>query len=323
MDINDFISSKFSAVVGGSDKTYIDKQNLSTADVISILLNPAIRSISAALRAEVDADKRDLLKNKLPYITPYGSFSYRNNKSILSYNSSILAIDIDDIPEDIDQVFNIFKNSKYCILAFTSPKGKGVKALIHLQYNFNTEEHYNLLSSNERALAAALGIYKWRLDPAQFKLSQPFFLFNSGDLYFNLAADPLILVLNEKPVIEKKAKRESDLALSFEFKAKIIDPKLQPAVNARLNQIYEDEFLRYLNKDKARHQQIYMIRSVAAVIHYADKATADKLYNAGLKAIEDLYGSPEAAEQKNVYKSYHQIWIDTPKINNESIDSLL
>ena len=323
MNINNFLDSKFSAVVGGIDKTYIDKQNLSTADVIAILLNSAITSLSAAVRAEEDPDKRELLKAKLPYITPYGSFSYRNNKSILSYNKNILAIDIDDIPEDIDQVFNIFKNSKYCILAFTSPRGKGVKALIHLQYNFNADEHYNLLASNERALAAALGIYKWKLDKAQFKLSQPFFLFNSGDLYFNLAAEALILELNEKPVIEKKAKRESDLALSFEFKAKKIDPKIQPAVNDILQKIFADEFLRYINKDKARHPQIFMIRSVAAVVHYADKATADKLYNAGLKAIEDLYGSPEAAEQKNVYKSYHQIWIDTPKINNKSIESLL
>jgi len=107
---NDFADSKFTAVVGGQEKVNPDKQ-INLIELIAILSNPAIRKLSAALRACKDPAARAKLKAKLPYITPYGSFSYRNNKSILSYNSSILAIDIDDIPEDIDQVFNIFKNS--------------------------------------------------------------------------------------------------------------------------------------------------------------------------------------------------------------------
>ena len=205
---NDFADSKFTAVVGGQEKVNPDKQ-INLIELIAILSNPAIKKLSAALRACKDPAARAKLKAKLPYFTPYGSFSYRNNNSILSYNKNILAVDIDAIPDsEVPIVFNIIKNNKACILAYISAKAKGVKALIHVDYANEPDpiaDHYNLLSTNSEYLNSILGITNWKLDKAQLKLSQPFFMFNADGLYYNLNTEPLQLKLSKSLFKERKA----------------------------------------------------------------------------------------------------------------------
>jgi hypothetical protein len=325
---NDFADSKFTAVVGGQEKVNPDKQ-INLIELIAILSNPAIRKISAALRACKDPAARAKLKAKLPYFTPYGSFSYRNNNSILSYNKNILAIDIDNIPDsEVPIVFNIIKNNKACILAYISAKAKGVKALIHVDYANEPDpiaDHYNLLSTNSEYLNSILGITNWKLDKAQLKLSQPFFMFNADGLYYNLNTEPLILKLSKSLFKEKKAITAKQKQLQADFKPTDVPAELQPAVNKELQNILTNDFLNKLNHDPkaARHPQIYKVKAVAEAIHYADKEQQQKIFKDCYAAIVSLYGSDAEADAANAYKSFLDVWNNAAPIENETIKSIL
>jgi len=325
---NDFADSKFTAVVGGQEKVNPDKQ-INLIELIAILSNPAIRKLSAALRACKDPAARAKLKAKLPYFTPYGSFSYRNNNSILSYNKNILAVDIDAIPDsEVPIVFNIIKNNKACILAYISAKGKGVKALIHVDYANEPDpiaDHYNLLSTNSEYLNSILGITNWKLDKAQLKLSQPFFMFNADGLYYNLNTEPLILKLSKSLFKERKAVMAKEKQLQAEYKPSYVPEELKPAVTKELQNIFTNDFLRKLNHDPkaARHPQIYKVKAVAEVMHYADLSEQQNFFKGCYAAIVLLYGSEEEADAANAYKSFLAVWSNAACKKNEAIESIL
>jgi len=325
---NDFADSKFTAVVGGQEKVNPDKQ-INLIELIAILSNPAIRKLSAALRACKDPAARAKLKAKLPYFTPYGSFSYRNNNSILSYNKNILAVDIDAIPDsEVPIVFNIIKNNKACILAYISAKAKGVKALIHVDYANEPDpiaDHYNLLSTNSEYLNSILGITNWKLDKAQLKLSQPFFMFNADGLYYNLNTEPLILKLSKSLFKERKAVMAKEKQLQAEYKPSYVPEELKPAVTKELQNIFTNDFLRKLNHDPkaARHPQIYKVKAVAEVMHYADLSEQQNFFKGCYAAIVLLYGSEEEADAANAYKSFLAVWSNAACKKNEAIESIL
>jgi hypothetical protein len=325
---NAFSDSKFSAVVGGQEKVIPDKQ-INLIELIAILSNPAISKLSAAVRACKDPLKRSKLKAKLPYFTPYGTFSYRKNISILTYNKNILAVDIDEIPAaEVAIVFNIIKNNKACILAYISAKGKGVKALINVNYNNEPdpiEDHYNLLSTNYEYINKELGISNWKLDKAQFKLSQPFFMFNADGLYYNLNTEPLELKLSKSLFKERKAVIAKEKQLQAEYKPSYVPEELKPAVTKELQNIYTNDFLRKLNHDSkaARHPQIYKVKAVAEVMHYADAEEQHQFAVKCYAAIVLLYGSEAEADAANAYKSFMAVWNNAACKKNEAIESIL
>lgn len=325
---NDFADSKFTAVVGGQDKVNPDKQ-INLIELISILSNSTIRKISAALRACKDPAARTKLKAKLPYFTPYGSFSYRNNNSILSYNKNILAVDIDNIPDaEVLIVLNIIKSNKACILAYISAKGKGVKALIHVNYANEPDpiaDHYNLLSTNSEYLNSILGISNWKLDKAQLKLSQPFFMFNADGLYYNLNTEPLILKLSKSLFKERKATTAKEKQLQADYKPSYVPEELKPAIIEQLQNICTNDFINKLNHDPkaARHPQIYKAKAVAEVMHYADLSEQQKIFKSCYAAIVLLYGSEAEAEAANAYKSLLSVWSNAACKKNESIETIL
>jgi hypothetical protein len=324
----DFTNCRFTAVVGGSNKVIPDKQ-INLIELIAILSNPAIRKLSAALRACKDPLERKKLKDKLPYFTPYGTFSYRNNNSILSYNKNILAVDIDKIPAaEVSIVFNIIKSNKACILAYISASGKGVKALINVDYANEPdpiEDHYNLLSTNYEYINKELGISNWKLDKAQFKLSQPFFMFNADGLYYNLNTEPLELKLSKSLFKERKAVIAKEKQLQAEYKPSYVPDELKPAVTKELQNIYTNDFLRKLNHDHkaARHPQIYKVKAVAEVMHYADLSEQQKFFKSCYAAIVLLYGTEAEADAANAYKSLLAVWTNTACIQNAVIESIL
>jgi len=325
---NDFADSKFTAVVGGSDKVNPDKQ-INLIELIAILSNPAIRKLSVALRACKDPADKDKLKAKLPYFTPYGSFSYRKNTSIISYNKNILAVDIDKIPDtEVPIVFNIIKNNKACILAYISAKGKGVKALINVDYANEPDpiaDHYNLLSTNAKYINQILGINNWPLDKAQLKLSQPFFMFNADGLYYNLNTEPLQLKLSKSLFKERKAVIAKEKQLQADYKPSYVPEELKPAVTKELQNILGNDFLNKLNHDPkaARHPQIYKVKAVAEVMHYADLADQQKFFKDCYAAIVLLYGSDAEADAANAYKSFLDVWSNAVCKKNEAIESIL
>ena len=328
ISFNDFADSKFNTIAGGQNKVMPEKE-INITELIAILSNPSTRKLSAAIRACKDPILRTKLKTKLPYFTPFGSFTDRKNQSILSYNKDILAVDINAIPAaEASIVFNILKNNASCLLAYISAKGKGVKALIHVNYDNEPDpkvDHYNLLSLNEDYLNFILGVTNWRLDRAKLKLSQRFFIFNADELYYNLNTLPLKLKLNKVIFNEKKAIKSKLKQLQENYKPTAVPEELQEAVNEELRTIFTYDFLRRLNHDPkaARHPQIYKVSSVAEVIHYADKVFYEELSYTCWVTIVLLYGSDEEALAANAFKSFLDVFKNTAPIENETIKGIL
>ena len=70
----------------------------------------------------------------MPYITPYGTFEpIRKNEFITSYNTEILAIDIDKLSaEDLAKAWDILSNGINTLMVFITSSGKGMRALIRV-----------------------------------------------------------------------------------------------------------------------------------------------------------------------------------------------
>jgi P4 family phage/plasmid primase-like protien len=106
---------------------------------------PQILSMRSCSSDDEFTDK----KKKLDYVTPAGVFKVRNNDGILEY-SGYAPIDIDKIDaEPLNELKNKLKEDEYISLLFTSPSGKGLKAIIKIPWGDDYKEYvegfYNYL----------------------------------------------------------------------------------------------------------------------------------------------------------------------------------
>lgn len=85
------------------------------------------------IRKEKNKDIRNKLKSKLPAILFSGVFSERSKKG-LKEHSGLMILDFDDFENDsvYTDVFNNLKKNKYVCLAFRSPSGNGIKAVVKI-----------------------------------------------------------------------------------------------------------------------------------------------------------------------------------------------
>ena len=103
----------------------------SIAGVNSII--PAIK----ALRDEKDEAARKLIKQKdLPAFIPAGIFTGNANDSLVKH-SGLLVLDWDEselkeASVDAAQLFSTLTDKPWCVMAFISPSGRGVKGLVYL-----------------------------------------------------------------------------------------------------------------------------------------------------------------------------------------------
>ena len=97
---------------------------LLTADELLMRLTDEVRNAP-----DLNTAKRE----RLPYITPFGTFSYRTCSKLTAF-SGLLPIDIDHLhnAQEAEEVQQALFNDPYLDtrLAFVSPSGTGVKALV-------------------------------------------------------------------------------------------------------------------------------------------------------------------------------------------------
>ena len=300
MKRNDFNSTKFSIALGGITNTTPLTQ-ITISDLKTIYLDGTLIKISKDIINNDNEEERKELKLALPYITPYGTFEpIRKNEFITSYNTEILAIDIDKLSaEDLAKAWEILSNGINTLMVFITSSGKGIRALIRVEYNIEIDplEHYHLLKFNKNYITQALGLEGFTLDLAMFVLSQPFFIFHRKTFnYFNENATPLILSLShievKSPIalgvnlggLAPQNKKDSTVLKSFEFVA--------------------SKLTFYGN----RHHQIAKFTPLAELIHYSPHLK-EQLFNEGWKLIVQLYDNNlgEAISQ-NALRSYQAIW---------------
>lgn len=123
-------------------------------------------------------------KEMLPWFTPHGTFSQRNNAG-LAKHAGLMALDFDlqDNPNVTTNAFSSLCAVPFTLAAYRSPSVGGVKALVRCQ---SAATDHAL--AKEQVLAFYEGATGFNLDPKQCTLSQPCFVSYDPDAYWNPTA---------------------------------------------------------------------------------------------------------------------------------------
>jgi hypothetical protein len=168
-DFNFQDSLKFSLFwrEGDNTKTTIPRKEIGLDELVNIIQSPWLKSLP---------------KNERPYITPYGTFTERNNSSLKSFNKDLVALDYDKLsPKELRYLTLFYELQPNTVLSLISPSGNGLKVLLRAKHSFEPETLYNGLKSNSNHFQVS-GI---KPDLMQFVLSQPLFIPYSEKPYFN------------------------------------------------------------------------------------------------------------------------------------------
>lgn len=101
-------------------------------DVLDSIKHPSaeLKSCISQIRHETDHNKQDELKVKLlPVFCFSGTFSERKDDGLIGFND-IICLDLDDV-QDLDAERVRLKSIPYVLAFFTSPRGTGLKVLVH------------------------------------------------------------------------------------------------------------------------------------------------------------------------------------------------
>ena len=293
--------------------------------LIEIYQSSLVKEITEKIRVATEQEKKEL-KKQLPFITPYGIFKpTRANINISHFNCNLLCLDIDGLKENqIELIKAILKPQQSTLLCAVSPRGKGIKALVLISDVIPLENCYNTLKLNLHHIAESIGLTEFvnKIDLAQFKPTQPWFISFDEDLHFNKNYDFLKIKL-----IEYKEHIE---VVEVDFNAieqvKSTTNFLEP-INYRIEQYFfktVEGLIKFfaLCSDGNRHSNIIKVQLVASWIHYAPQLE-DKIKEILLNACCKMYGSRKEAELNNVPKSFEKAWNNAPIKRNPTIENII
>lgn len=306
------------SVFNGGINAVIPKETKTFEEVHNILQGNELQQLTAKM---IDCDEpaeKQKLKLQQSFITPYGIFSRRENKSILHHNCHIAAFDFDKLTKQQTAALKaILINNKCVLLCFISGSQHGVKAIILLSDAIPLDNHYLTLKTNAAALLEAIGAteYDEFLDNAQFKLSQPLFLSYDANLHYNPNAIPLKFALIVPEIIEVEALPVREV--------KNYDANTQFRIEAYVNNAIERLCFDFETHDGARHQQIATVKGVAGLYKGYCLPNEAEAYERLQNSIVAMYGSVSEAKAGNVYKSMQDAWNDAEPLRNETIEAII
>lgn len=180
---------KFSLFVGNGIYNTDPKREINFKQLVEILESDQLKLLSKQIRDCLDPKIRKSLKMQLPYITTYGTFTKRNNDSIVHFNNNLVAFDFDDLDLDsIDFIKSKCRKSSNVLYCGKSPRSNGVKILMLVNHEFTTRNHRENLLIYAEEIQKDLGIEEFECDIAQFTLSQPYFISHDIDSHINFEA---------------------------------------------------------------------------------------------------------------------------------------
>lgn len=297
------------------------QQTISLQRLFDIYQSPYLQDKSIELSTATDEEK-EKIKSQLPYITYSGVYSYRNNESILQYNSNLLALDIDKLPAKQDAIALQFHLSlqQGCIISCVSPRGYGVKAFFYLGCEIELNNHYHTLKENVSLIAQELGIVEWEkhIDTAQFVQCQALFIGWNKHSFFNLQAIPTEWKL------EEVKKKEMNVSLPTRMKHISIPHSIeQKRIYKYIDKITEKlEDLFFELNGNNRHPNIWRIGGVKNCIHYAplmEGEVKQRLYN----AVVGMYKDEQEAINVRAVISFNEIWKNTPQKDNSILEQII
>jgi hypothetical protein len=311
---------EFSYFIGGS-KIVKPTAIYSFKDLIELYKTNFIKDLTTQMRICSDPVQKAILKNKQPFVTPYGTFTYRENKSIIHHNSNLVAFDFDkmDRAEAIKLKAKLSIN-KSCMLATISGSGKGVKAFFLISDRLVSNMHYTTLKHNKNKLLDLIGINEFAdyLDLRQFVLSQPMFISYDPDLHYNFEAEPLAINFE----IYKEPERKKPAAIKPIWKTDLSDKKINSAIQY-VKKATENLCNFYASHTGARHDTIAKTKSIAGIIKHYNLPIESEIYTNLENSIVGMYGDPKAAKISNAYKSFQNAWETAEPIENETVNKIL
>lgn len=305
-------------------KAVVPKETITLKRLISIYQSPHIKEKSDEVAQCVDPLEKSFKKLQLPFITPTGVYYYREGKSCLAYNSSLLPLDIDNLTkEEAITVQSILSTQPGCILATISPRGEGVKSLFYLSSEIDKENHYKILKGNVTHIAKNLHIEQWedKIDLMQFTLPQPFLIAYNERSYFNEDAEPTswnllkIEEIKKKEYIPPTAKNNSPTS-SIEMKR----------IHAYLTNLCErvEAIFSTIQKGE-RHLNIWRVGGISSYLHYAPYLEPE-LKGRMFYAVESMYSNEREFISANGRKTLEECWDygkNQPNKRNEIIETII
>lgn len=309
---------KVSLFIGGK-KAVNPKKYILLSEVSKIAMSKEQQELTYKTIAETDSEKQQILKAKSPFITPYGTFSYRNNESIITHNCHIVAFDFDQMQTiEVIKLISILIANKSCVLCFKSPRQKGVKALFLISDAILLEKHYDTLKGNAAALLQAIGAIEFIkfLDNSQFVLCQPLYLSYDPNLYENSNAEPLQIKLIAPQETEFKSYpiREWSGTISQNKKSRILNYIIVATDILCMDLEFETG---------ARHPNIAKVKGIAGLIKMYSLPIEAEIYERLENSIVIMYGSESEAKAGNAYKSMRDAWEAAEPLYNETIETIL
>jgi hypothetical protein len=148
------IQNKFNLYENGI-KNIIPSKEITIFEFLDLLKSE--NKLVELIRLEQDKAKRDLLKQKLSYVTFAGCFTKRTKKALIK-GSGFACFDIDDV-ENLDDIKQQIIKNKYTHCLFISPSGNGLKCIVKIpevksdeeykQYWISIARHYDLDCNDE------------------------------------------------------------------------------------------------------------------------------------------------------------------------------
>lgn len=184
-----------------------------TKSTKTVLLNIFLDAIQSGkwqdqvfkIRTIEDIELRRAEKAKLPNVTISGVFSERTDKGCISH-SGFIAIDLDDLGNEVESTRELLKTDPYVYSCFTSVSGKGLCVLIKI----DGERHRDAFDAISDYLVKQ---YQIVCDPTGINPSRTRFVSYDTDLFINENSAKFKKYLPK----EKKRKIESTIFVQTEF----------------------------------------------------------------------------------------------------------
>jgi predicted P-loop ATPase len=121
------------------------KQTIDITDFLYHVKHGKWQSISEKVAIIQDHNKRREKKAEIaPYVTISGYFENERAADKLSLHSNFIGMDIDDIPEELENIKHLLKNDPYVYAIFNSISGNGICVLFRIDGSRHIDAFYSI-----------------------------------------------------------------------------------------------------------------------------------------------------------------------------------
>jgi predicted P-loop ATPase len=121
------------------------KQTIDITDFLYHVKHGKWQSISEQVAIIQDHNKRREKKAEIaPYVTISGYFENERAADKLSLHSNFIGMDIDDIPEELENIKHLLKNDPYVYAIFNSISGNGICVLFRIDGSRHIDAFYSI-----------------------------------------------------------------------------------------------------------------------------------------------------------------------------------